>query len=211
MITERLRTHAAVRDVTVQVLRDLSGTSRVVAYVVPQPDVRLSETELRALVRAHLPRRCVPHRFVELASVPYDTEHRVHRSSLPSPYDVDAVQVQRQAPATESERLLAAQVEEILGITDVSMSENFFRIGGSSLLCFRVIENLRASTGRSLSPRSLLVGSLAQAAAELDAVETAVPTPVEATALPAATAAASGKAPASKGALSRLRGLIGGR
>ncbi|MCC7053620.1 MAG: amino acid adenylation domain-containing protein [Gemmatimonadaceae bacterium] len=169
--------HAAVADAAVAVHRDARGNRRLVGYVVPVPGRHVTETELRAAVRARLPRRCIPHRFAEVAAIPRRVDGRVIRDALGSPFAPSATDHASGAPRTATEVLLASQWRAVLELEQVAVGDNFFHLGGTSLLCFRVIEQVRRATGRVLNPRSLLVGTLGQVAAELDRD---APTPADA-------------------------------
>ncbi len=190
-----LLTHPAVTDVAVTTHPDASGALRVVAYVVTRPGVRYTDTELRASVRALLPRRCVPQRIVEVPTLTRMESGSVVYDALVSPFRPGSGRAQFVGPRSPSEEMMAATWREILGIAQVSIADNFFRLGGTSLLCFRVVEAIRRSTGRSLNPRVLLVGTLEQAAAEYDRQ-------------PAGTPAATG--PSSAAPPARLTGIVAG-
>jgi AMP-binding enzyme C-terminal domain/Phosphopantetheine attachment site len=162
-----LRAVPAVTDCAVVTRRDLSGAARVVAYVVSQDGVRIADAELRAAVRAQLPQRCVPNRIVVCAAIPLTPSGERKLSALESPFVPVVAADVRTAPQTEQEVLLLSIVSDVLGSDRVSVQDNFFKLGGTSLLCFRVVERVRSTTGQALSPRALLVGTLEQAAAEL--------------------------------------------
>jgi hypothetical protein len=67
--------------------------------------------------------------------------------------------------------LLARLWTEALGLPRVGRHDNFFALGGYSLLCFQVLERIERETGRRVSPRLLLLDSLDQVAAQLDRME----------------------------------------
>ncbi len=142
---------------------------RLVAYVVPAAQASFTETELRRHGRAVLPAALVPHVFVELAELPRDAEGRVEGQRLPSPF---AAPVAAYIPArTPSEKLLARLFTEVLGAPRVGVHDNFFDLGGQSLLCLRVIDMIERETKRRMSPRILLLNTLEQAAAALDQLQ----------------------------------------
>ncbi len=195
-IEEAVRQHPSVAEAAVAMHPDASGKLRVVAYVVPRPGARYTETELRTSARTRLPRRCVPQRIVELSALPIDARGVVRYEALLSPFAAAAsATVQQVAPRNESEAMLAEAWKAALGVEQVSVLDNFFRLGGTSLLCFRVVEQVRKSTGRHLNPRALLVGTLEQAAAELATQS-------------ASTSSGAATAQESSGMFSRLKGLI---
>ena len=70
-------------------------------------------------------------------------------------------------PSTPVEERVADILRILLGLGQVGANDNFFMLGGFSLLCFRLIERVQRDTGVRLSPRLLLLGTLEQAAAQL--------------------------------------------
>jgi acyl carrier protein len=105
----------------------------------------------------------VPRRVVELEELPGGT-HGVDRAALPSPYQEAALHA---APQTEAERLLAAVWQEALSLSRVGLNDNFFDLGGHSLLCLQVVSQIEKRTGKRLSPRTLLLNTLEQVASHL--------------------------------------------
>jgi hypothetical protein len=98
--------------------------------------------------------------------------------------------------------------KEALGVARISIYDNFFDLGGHSLLCFRVIARIETETGQRISPRWMLLNNLEQVAAQL---ETRAAEP--AAAAPSRTAAAE-PAPAFARTLAgrlrdRLKGIVG--
>ncbi len=187
--------HSAVAEAHVTV-----EAGRLVAYVVPAPNASFTETELRRHARAVLPAALVPHVFVEVAELPRDPEGRVEAARLPSPFAAPAAAY---IPArTPSEQLLARLFIEVLGTPRVGVHDNFFDLGGQSLLCLRVIDRIEHETKRRMSPRILLLNTLEQAAAALDQLQGA---PVE-----DKRAAAPEETGVAGRVLKGLRGLLGG-
>jgi hypothetical protein len=98
----------------------------------------------------------------------------VDRSKLVSPFAAEAAMRELISPRNAAEQMLADTWRAALGVDTIDVRDNFFMLGGSSLLCFRVIEHLKHQSGIALSPRVLLLGTLEQAAAQLaSAVEAA--------------------------------------
>jgi amino acid adenylation domain-containing protein len=171
-IEAALTTDVSIRECAVAIRRDVSGVPRLVAYVVAANGApRSADATLRATVRSLLPRRCVPLRIVDLTAIPRLSDGTVDVDALVSPFGSvgSAAADQRVAPRNDSEQLVVDAVRTVLGVESVSVTDNFFRIGGTSLLCFRVVDTVKRASGRQLNPRALLVGTLEQAAAELAA------------------------------------------
>ncbi len=176
--------------------------ARLVCYVEPKPGGSFTETELRRHARANLPAGLVPHVFVETAELPRNAQGGVDAARLPSPFAAPLAAFV--SPRTPSEQLLARLFKEVLGVPRVGVHDNFFDLGGQSLLCLRVIDMIERETKRRMSPRILLLNTVGQAASALDQLQTGAPS-VEAT---------SSKKAEETGVAGRvlkgLRGLLGG-
>jgi amino acid adenylation domain-containing protein len=165
-IAVALRRHPAVADAAVVLRRQDSGQSRLVAYIVLRPGHTYTDTELRRELRRTLPERMIPRAFTELSGLPRTAGGRLDRNALElsgRPSIEDYV-----APESASEMMLAGLWREALGLERVSVHDNFFALGGYSLLCFQVLDRIERETGRRLSPRLLLLDSLRQVAVQLD-------------------------------------------
>ena len=162
-----LKSHPAVEDAWAAVRDDPAGESRLVAYYVARQGASYTETELRRHVREALGERHVPRMFVELDALPRDAVGGVDDERLPSPYAVSAAHEYR-GPRTEAEKYIASVWQESLGIARIGVHDNFFDLGGHSLLCFRIIARIERETGKRVSPRVVLLNTLEQLATELE-------------------------------------------
>ncbi|HVE82260.1 MAG TPA: phosphopantetheine-binding protein, partial [Myxococcales bacterium] len=176
-LARALSGHPAIADSAVRRLEDRDGEEKLVAYVAPRPGELFTETELRAEARKASP--VAPQLFVELESLPRDARGAVDDDRLPYPFSRTAGH-DFQPARSASEKLLSTLWQNALQVPRVSVYENFFDLGGYSLLCFQVLAEVKARTGLSLSPRTMLLGTLEQVAAELDAAgkPAAAPPPV---------------------------------
>jgi amino acid adenylation domain-containing protein len=163
-VARALEGHPAVREAWVMVCDDLAGEPRVVAFFAAQAGASWTETELRKRVRSEFGDAVVPRVFVELDALPRDVTGAVNEERLTSPY---AAQSARDyvAPRTPPEKYLAEVWQEALGVARIGAFDNFFDLGGHSLLCFRVIARIEREKGVRLSPRLFLLNSLEQVAA----------------------------------------------
>jgi amino acid adenylation domain-containing protein len=165
-IERALAGHPALREVAVAARPDAYGEPRLVGFVVRKPDADATDSELRAHLRERLPRRLVPRHYMELPALP-----RAHdgtdRAALPSPFRMVEAGTQVMAPRTEAEKLLAGLWREALALPQVGRRDNFFDLGGHSLVCLQVVAQIEKRTGRKLSPRVLLLNTLEQVAAQL--------------------------------------------
>jgi acyl-coenzyme A synthetase/AMP-(fatty) acid ligase len=163
-VERALEEHPAVREAAVSVHREWDE-SRLVADVVHRPGTGCTGSELRNHLRAVLPAHMVPGRFVETDALPRRPDGSIDRSRLSTSRRSAAVEPAE--PRTEAEHLLAGLWCEALAVGEVEVHDNFFDLGGHSLLCLQVIAELERLTAQRLNPRLLLLNTLAQAAAQL--------------------------------------------
>ncbi len=169
-IEAALAHHERVRQAVVVVRADGAGDQRLVAYVVHQ-DSSLAPTasELRKFLRVSLPDHMIPHLFVELGKVPLTNNGKVDRQALPDPFQQERRTVAEQsAPRTSMEQTVAEIWREVLKV-DVGRHDNFFDLGGHSLMSMQVIHRIIARTGHRINPRSMVFQNLEQIAAECEA------------------------------------------
>ena len=138
------------------VARDDGGERRLVAYVVSASGAQLGREPLAAALQRVLPDYMVPTTFVTLSALPLTTNGKVDRAALPPP---DSANTLRDGdivlPRTEVEAELATMLASLLGIPDVSVEDNFFLLGGHSLLGTQLIARVRDAFGVELSLRAL--------------------------------------------------------
>jgi amino acid adenylation domain-containing protein len=136
--------HPAIKDVVVIGQRDPRGEQRLVAYFVPSTRPAPTATTLRHMLAEILPDYMSPSAFVMLDALPMTPNGKVDRGSLPSPGSerpqLDSPFI---APRTPVEEMLAGIWGEILGIAPVGIHDNFFDLGGNSLLATQVISGVR--------------------------------------------------------------------
>jgi amino acid adenylation domain-containing protein len=157
-----LRRHPALIDAHVAAAEPSPGAVRLVAWIVARPGTDATASELRKHLR-DAGFGAVPRSFVELDAIPRLDGGAVDPQRLPSVRSGE----EAVAPRTAAERYLAAIWREVLGAPSVGLRDNFFDLGGHSLLLFRVIARVEREQGKRLSPRAFLTGSLEQIAAEL--------------------------------------------
>ena len=160
-----LESHPAVASGTVLARSDRTGLTRLVAYVVYDPDTQATVSELRRFMKARLPDSQVPAAFIGMESIPVMEDGSVDRAALPDPFGSGEDYV---PPATEMQRLIAEVWSEVLGIEKVSLHDNFFDIGGHSLLAVRVVTKLDKKIGVRLNQAVMVLQTLEQIAAECE-------------------------------------------
>jgi amino acid adenylation domain-containing protein len=150
-IAAALNSHPSVAQGTVVARDAASGERRLVAYLVARPESRPAVNELREFLAARLPDYMVPATFVALKALPLTPNGKVNRNTLPPPDDANTLRDDDfKAPGTEVERTLAALLAPLLGVERVGVEDNFFTVGGHSLLGAQLIVRVRDAFGVEL-------------------------------------------------------------
>ncbi|MCB9519450.1 MAG: LLM class flavin-dependent oxidoreductase [Myxococcales bacterium] len=151
-IEARLTEHPSVRTAAVIVREDTPGDKRIVAYIVaggPTPEV----DALRAHIAETLPDYMVPAAFVTLDRMPETPNRKIDRNALPAPEATKAPAARKQftAPSSKLEETIADIWCEVLAVPRVGTQDNFFDLGGHSLLTIQVHGRLKQILDRPLS------------------------------------------------------------
>ncbi len=146
-IEAALRRDPRVRAAVAVARRDEYAGDRLVAYVaVSQPDSALDD-QLRSALRAELPAYMVPSAIVVLDALPLNANGKVDRARLPEPVFTEA---EFREPTGELEHLVAETFAEITGAPAVGADDDFFALGGNSLMATRLTARLGAALGRQV-------------------------------------------------------------
>ncbi|MCU1268147.1 MAG: Peptide synthetase [Acidobacteria bacterium] len=165
-----LNRHAEVQE-SVVVARDIVCSERqLAAYVVLKSEAQLTAEDLRGFLRAELPDYMVPSIFVRLDSLPTTRNGKVDKKSLPAPVAENTLWDEVfTGPRTPLEERLAIMLSTLLGIEAVSVHDNFFLLGGHSLLGTQLIGQIRGAFGVDLALRSLFdAPTIAELAQEVE-------------------------------------------
>ncbi|MFD8922917.1 amino acid adenylation domain-containing protein, partial [Streptomyces sp. NPDC059569] len=160
-----------VGQTSVMVREDRPGVKRIVAYVVPSVSGGggVESAVLREHAAAELPAYMVPSAFVVLDALPVNASGKVDRTALPAPSDEPADEYA--APRNETERVLTAIWTDVLDAGRVGIHDNFFSLGGDSILSIQVVSRARQA-GLELSSRDVFarqtVAALAAGAGAAD-------------------------------------------
>ncbi|MEE1757209.1 amino acid adenylation domain-containing protein [Streptomyces sp. SP18CS02] len=149
-----LARHADVRRVAVVAREDHAGELRLVAYVVGRPGY--DEGELRRYARSVLAAHLMPGAFVTLDALPLTGNGKLDRSALPAPRAVRGSGGALGAePSGALERALCGLFSEVLGVASVGVDDDFFALGGQSLLAARLLGRVRTALGAEIGVRTL--------------------------------------------------------
>ncbi|MDV6293933.1 non-ribosomal peptide synthetase, partial [Rhodococcus aetherivorans] len=160
----------AVRSAVARVV-DTDMGQQLVAYVVPVPGAEIDDQELRSGLGKALPSYMVPSAFVVLDEFPLNASGKLDRKALPAPV-FEAREFR--APATPIEEIVAGVFAEVLGVGRVGADDDFFALGGNSLVATQVVSRLGAALDARVPVRELFEASTVTALAA--AVETHVGT-----------------------------------
>ena len=158
--------------------KDPMGDLSLIAYVVSDPSIKVSATDLRAWLRSRLPDFMIPGRFVFVPALPINANGKVDRKHLEGLLHADSTGTEsnshltsrtpqqwglagiwqaltgrdqeRQRPQTPAEKILATVWSSVLRVENIGIHDNFFELGGHSLLAIRVIERLNERFARKL-------------------------------------------------------------
>ncbi|GAA4798635.1 hypothetical protein GCM10023220_28160 [Streptomyces ziwulingensis] len=144
-----LTQHPAVAQALVTV-RQEGPRKLLVAHAVPVPGAVVDPGELRGHVAAHLPDHMVPAAVVPLERFPQLANGKLDRAALPAP-DFSALSSGR-APDTEQEKALCAVFAAVLGLEQAGVDDDFFALGGDSIVAMQLVGKARAA-GVRITPR----------------------------------------------------------
>ena len=150
--------HPAVRLVIVVVREDIPGDKRLVAYVELQKDHTTTAAELKNHVKIQVPAYMVPSAFVLLEKLPLTPNGKIDRRALPVPeQDRSVVEESYVPPSLPVEKQLVQIWEKLLGIQPIGIKDDFFELGGNSLLGVQLFDQMAQVFSKKL-PLSTLFG-----------------------------------------------------
>ena len=155
-IVRALDNHPAIRESLVVAHDFAPEDRRLVAYLVLSENAQLTHTAVRDFLAAHLPEHMIPSLFLRLDTVPLNAHGKIDRNALPKP-DVATTLHEEPvlAPRTPVEQKMTEIVGSLLQLERIGVEENFFMMGGHSLLGTQLIARLREAFGVELPLRRL--------------------------------------------------------
>ena len=131
-----IRQYPGIKDATVQAFDYENGGKFIAAYVVSDNQVEIKE--LNKFISSQKPSYMIPAATMQIDKIPLNQNQKVNRKQLPKPV-VQQSDSEYVAPKTEHERLFAKIFGDILMMDKVSSTDNFFDLGGTSLMVTRVV------------------------------------------------------------------------
>jgi amino acid adenylation domain-containing protein len=156
---------------SIVVAREISqGDIHLVGYFVAAPESQPTLGELREFLGARLPDYMIPATYVRLERLPLTPNGKVDRAALPAPDDANTLRDNAfTAPRTDMEKAVAGILGRLLGIEKVDVEENFFALGGHSLLGAQLMARVRDTFGVEVPLRMLFESpTVAELSAEIE-------------------------------------------
>lgn len=165
--------HPDIKESVVVAREDGGGHKRLISYIVANRHADLSREDLRRFLEEKLPDYMIPSALVPLDAMPVTTSGKVDRKALPPPEQIRVGKsADYVAPRTPREDILANLWSELLGVDVIGIHDDFFNLGGHSLLGIQLMWKLRQRFGTSLPATSLFSArTIAKLAALLEDLE----------------------------------------
>ena len=169
-IVAALNSHPAMQTSVVVARQERAGEKRLVAYLVLDREISMPLTSLLQTIRNRLPDYMIPASFVRLEALPLTPNGKVDRAALPTPDATNTLQEESFiAPRTPTEEKIAATVAALLHVERVGIDDNFFLLGGHSMLGAQLIAWITETFGLELPLRTLFdAPTIRQLAAEIE-------------------------------------------
>lgn len=173
-IETNLSQYPDIQQCVVMIREDNPGDVRVVAYVTPKPGVVPDSDTIRTWLRTLLPDYMIPQHVMVLDRFPQTWNGKIDRKAFPPPAELDTHDEDDtfQQPSTDTELQIARIWSALLGKDNIGLHDNFFNLGGHSLLSIQFITQLQKETGFRLNPRLVLLNTLGQIARQVSANST---------------------------------------
>jgi amino acid adenylation domain-containing protein len=158
-IENALYEHPAIEHAAMLAVQDSTGRSVLIAFVLPRAGMPYSAGEARIFMRSKLPDYMVPAKFVQLESMPRTVSGKIDRQALEQLQVPNLVDAEYIPPRTATEREVAGIWMDVLKVERVGVSDDFFELGGDSLLAMQVISHVREIFQVDLSIRAFFAAA----------------------------------------------------
>jgi amino acid adenylation domain-containing protein len=169
-IVAALSRHPGVSE-SVVIARECGDTGKhLVAYIVPSQGTQLTDQALRAFLASMLPDYMIPQVFVSIDTLPVQASGKIDRAALPAPQESNSLsRANTLAPRTPVEQKVAEILSDLLAVATIGIGDNFFMLGGHSLMGTQLISRIGSTFGVQLSLRNLFeCSTIAALAAEVE-------------------------------------------
>ncbi len=137
-----IKEHTCVQESVVITREDIEGEKRIIAYIVLDENETMDIAVIRDYLKEKLPNYMIPSIFLMLDEMPLTPNGKVDRENLPAP-DRSGLEKEYVAPRSENEKQLAKIWSEVLDVERIGIYDNFFEIGGDSILSIQIVARAR--------------------------------------------------------------------
>jgi acyl carrier protein len=166
--------HPAIHDALILARENQAGMLQLVAYLQAEPDQMVTTEEIQRYLQKALPAYLVPSAYLFLDAFPLAATGKVDRQALPDP-EFTLQDTTYEAPLTPIEETLATIWMQVLHVERVSRHDNFFALGGQSLLATQIISHVRRDLQTEMPLRTLFaaptIASFAEAIIQQELAE----------------------------------------
>lgn len=167
-IEANLKKNDKVNSAIVTVDNDSLDNKRLIAYIVTQENQTLDSTELRSYLSKTIPHYMIPSLFIFIDNLPTTINGKIDYELLPKPKEnITTGTVSIKLPTTEIEERLLVLWQQALGLKKLSVSDNFFQLGGNSLQAAKLIYRIKEDFKQELSLSHLFDGATIETQAEI--------------------------------------------
>ncbi|NEO28500.1 MAG: non-ribosomal peptide synthetase [Kamptonema sp. SIO4C4] len=169
-----LTQHSNVQNAVVIVQEERPSDTQLIAYIVPQPEQAIAIEELRRFLETKFPKYMIPTAFIRLSALPITPNGKIDRSALPTPnLSRSPSETALVSPRTPTETRLTQIFSQVLKIDSVSIDDDFFELGGNSLLAIQLTTKLFQTFEVELTVVEIFkTSTVATLAANLDKMQT---------------------------------------
>ena len=147
-IESALSQYPSMNDNVVIVREDTPGDKRLIAYIVKKENQNTDIAQLRQYMKTKVPDYMVPSAFVFIDQFPLTPNGKIDRKVLPAPFEAEENSTKEYIePQTEIEKKLAAIWSEVLKLNRIGIDENFFEIGGHSMIAVTLMIKIEKELG----------------------------------------------------------------
>jgi amino acid adenylation domain-containing protein len=157
--------HPDVSEAAVIAIDMDAADKRVAAFIVPRPGARVSDSDVRAFVSNLLPEYMVPLTWTVLTALPLTPNGKIDRKALPPLVSSPAGVGDARVDSDSAWEAIVRDIWQDLLQTEIDPNDNFYDLGGHSLMAMQVVTRLQKRTGLRVGPRDLLFHTMRQFAA----------------------------------------------
>jgi amino acid adenylation domain-containing protein/non-ribosomal peptide synthase protein (TIGR01720 family) len=174
-IESTLNRYSKIRDCVVINQENFPGEKRLVAYLVTEKSQQLGIEQLRSFLKQRLPEYMIPSAFVILETLPLTFNGKVNRQVL-SASNAKCLELEKTfvAPRTPFEKIIASIWQKVFNLEQVGIYDNFFDLGGDSIICLQVIFKTKEA-GLYLTPKQIFqhqtIAEIATVASTIEVIQ----------------------------------------